>query len=81
MALKLKPLGDRVVVEVARVLKNTLRESDLVVRHGGDKFIAAWFQTSCEDAFPLAKRLQHRIDDLDLEVSPGEFVRVGISIA
>jgi diguanylate cyclase (GGDEF)-like protein len=72
--------GDRVLVEVARVLKDTLRGSDLVVRHGGDEFVAALFQTAFEDASGLAMRLQQKIDGLSFEASPGEFVRVGISI-
>ncbi len=72
--------GDRVLVEVARVLRKSLRESDLVARLGGDEFIAALLQTTHEDALRLANKIQRTIEDISLEVSPGQFARVGISI-
>ncbi len=72
--------GDRVLVEVARVLRRSLRESDLVARHGGDEFIAALLQTTHEDALRLAENLRRVIENISLEITPGELVRVGISI-
>jgi diguanylate cyclase (GGDEF)-like protein len=72
--------GDRVLVEVAQALKGMLRGSDLAVRHGGDEFIVVLHQTTFEEASLLAKRLQQKIDTLSIEVSPGKFAQVGISV-
>jgi diguanylate cyclase (GGDEF)-like protein len=72
--------GDRMLVEVAGALRSTLRGSDLVVRHGGDEFIAVLYQSTYEEASLLAQRLQQKIETLSVEVSPGKFVRIGISI-
>jgi len=72
--------GDRILVEVARILKSSLRQSDLLARYGGDEFVAALFDTGYEEAAQLASRLQKEIESLHLEASPGKPVRVGISI-
>lgn len=42
--------GDRVLVEVARVLRRNVRESDLVARIGGDEFVVLMPRTEAEGA-------------------------------
>jgi diguanylate cyclase (GGDEF)-like protein len=74
------PIGDRMLVEIAKLLKSNLRGSDVVVRYAGDEFIAIMAQTDSKDAALLAKRVQATIDDYRLEVRPGKFAQAGISI-
>jgi diguanylate cyclase (GGDEF)-like protein/putative nucleotidyltransferase with HDIG domain len=74
------PVGDRMLVEVAKIFKSNLRGSDLVVRYAGDEFIAVMVQTAPKDAALLARRVQSTIDDFRLEVRPGKSARVGLSI-
>ena len=73
------PVGDRILVEVAKLLKGVLRAEDLVVRYGGDEFIAALVQTNRQDALQLSCRIQNAIDAFQLEIAPGTIVRIGIS--
>jgi diguanylate cyclase (GGDEF)-like protein len=73
-------VGDRMLLEVASLLKNMLRAEDIVVRNGGDEFVAALVQTARDDAYRLIGRIQKAIDDLRLEVAPGEHAQIGISI-
>lgn len=49
--------GDAVLVEVARRLRAVLRESDLIVRWGGEEFLILVSQTSPESTDALAQRL------------------------
>jgi diguanylate cyclase (GGDEF)-like protein/putative nucleotidyltransferase with HDIG domain len=74
------PVGDRMLVEVARILKTNLRGSDVVVRYAGDEFLAVMSQTSSRDAILLARRVQATLEDFQLEVRPGKYAQVGISI-
>jgi diguanylate cyclase (GGDEF)-like protein len=46
--------GDRLLVQAARAMEETLREGDVLGRLGGDEFAALVF---CEDPVPVAKRL------------------------
>jgi diguanylate cyclase (GGDEF)-like protein len=73
-------VGDRILVEVSKLLKGILRAEDLVARHGGDEFLAALVQTNHQDAVQLSNRIQNAIDDFQLEIAPGEIVRIRISL-
>ncbi|WP_218118517.1 sensor domain-containing diguanylate cyclase [Halomonas shengliensis] len=50
--------GDAILREVAQTLTETLRESDLLGRFGGDEFVAVLPDTHAEDAQHLAERLR-----------------------
>jgi len=47
------PVGDRVLVEVARYLQDSARRSELVSRYGGEEFLIAFMATPEEDAQSL----------------------------
>ncbi len=72
--------GDRMLIEVAKILKSNLRGSDVVVRYAGDEFIAVMSQTTLKDASLLAKRIQSAIDQYHFEVRPSEHAHIGISV-
>ncbi|GHE21133.1 sensor domain-containing diguanylate cyclase [Halomonas urumqiensis] len=50
--------GDAILRDVAKTLAETLRESDLLGRFGGDEFVVMLPDTPAEDAKRLAERLQ-----------------------
>jgi diguanylate cyclase (GGDEF)-like protein len=74
------PAGDQLLVEVARRLKPTLRETDLLARLGGDEFaiIQEGGPTQREGAIALALRIINAISE-PFELSGFE-VNVGTSI-
>jgi diguanylate cyclase (GGDEF)-like protein len=52
------PLGDRVLVELAHILRANMRTADLVVRTGGEEFLAVLPQTATDGARDLCERLR-----------------------
>jgi diguanylate cyclase (GGDEF)-like protein len=52
--------GDRVLAEVAASLRGALRESDVLVRWGGEEFLAILPQASRAEAAALIDRLRAR---------------------
>lgn len=50
--------GDHVLIHTSHCLKNTIRESDLVSRFGGDEFIVALYQTGSQ------KLIQKNIEEI-----------------
>lgn len=50
--------GDRVLQELARLLNEHVRETDVVVRYGGDEFMVVMPQTDLEGAAILSERLR-----------------------
>jgi diguanylate cyclase (GGDEF)-like protein len=53
--------GDRVLVSLARVARESLRSSDIICRYGGEEFAAVLPDTSVDDAFRIAERLRMRL--------------------
>jgi diguanylate cyclase (GGDEF)-like protein len=54
--------GDRVLVEVAHVLKKTFRAADTIIRFGGDEFLVVLSDTDNATAQPALGRLQTQIE-------------------
>ncbi|WP_240194749.1 GGDEF domain-containing protein [Desulfobulbus rhabdoformis] len=73
-------VGDKVLKQVAEVLKNQIRLTDLLVRMGGDEFFLVLPDTSLQDARYLAERLCLAVEDLNIETSSGKLaVSIGLS--
>jgi diguanylate cyclase (GGDEF)-like protein len=55
-------MGDRLLQDVARMLKKTFRASDTVFRYGGDEFLVIMGDTNQEQASVALERLQATVD-------------------
>jgi diguanylate cyclase (GGDEF)-like protein len=58
--------GDDVIKEIANILLNTTRESDVVVRFGGEEFIILLPNTNIDGASLIAKKIKAIIEDKKL---------------
>ncbi|HSA92583.1 MAG TPA: GGDEF domain-containing protein [Terriglobales bacterium] len=78
--------GDKLLAEIARVLRRTLRNSDTVVRYGGDEFLALLWDTGLRESERVVERVQaavgawnktHGEDGYSMSLSCGlaEYVR------
>jgi diguanylate cyclase (GGDEF)-like protein len=56
-------MGDRVLQEIAAVLRSTARISDLVSRWGGEEFMLVCSNTDADAAYKLAERLRLAVQD------------------
>ncbi len=69
--------GDRVLREVAAIIRNAVRDGDAAARYGGDEFVLLLRGTSREEARPVARRIQRELtrwaedNALDIGVSIG----------
>lgn len=59
------PEGDRALKVVANTLRDCCRDTDLVIRYGGEEFAALLPDTSMEDAGVLAERMRHAVEAID----------------
>ena len=56
--------GDEILVAVARVFANTIRNVDFAARYGGDEFIVILVETTVDEALNTAKRIRSQIIDI-----------------
>lgn len=73
-------LGDQFLTALGGVIRNELRDYDFLARYAGDEFVALIPETDSASVKELCRRIQNAVDSFGIEVSPGEFAKVGVSI-
>lgn len=72
--------GDAVLVQLAQRLRQVFRETDSLVRWGGEEVLALARETDRRDAAELAARVCAAVREQPFEIAPGETVHVTVSI-
>ncbi len=73
------PVGDAVLREVSRILRDTFRQVDAVGRYGGEEFIVVLPHTSREDAMRTADRVRGRVEQHEFKAA-GSALRISVSV-
>ncbi len=74
-------LGDEVIKQIGRIVKNVIRDIDVPARYSGDEFAILLPNTDKEGAFNLARRLLHMIREHDYDVLKGHQISASAGIA
>jgi diguanylate cyclase (GGDEF)-like protein len=72
--------GDRVLRDLARLLRENCREPDTLARFGGEEFIAILPQTDATGAFVQAERLRKQVENHTFRMGPDRSLKMTISI-
>ena len=76
-------VGDLALREVVRVISSSVRHSDLVIRMGGDEFLAVLADSSADKAMEVAERIRSSLEANRFQVDSGTYhltVSLGVSI-
>jgi len=73
-------VGTRVLVEAGQVLRQCVRETDTVVRYGGDEFVVLLVETKADEALLVAERMRMMIEQKSFGNELGLDIRLTISI-
>ncbi|MCM2476650.1 GGDEF domain-containing protein [Rhizobium sp. CG5] len=71
--------GDVVLRTVAMIARANFRPFDLLVRHGGEEFLALLPGSSAEDAAAVAEGVRQAIENADIKLPDGTTLRVTAS--
>ncbi|MGE8397289.1 MAG: GGDEF domain-containing protein, partial [Comamonas sp.] len=74
-------VGDRVLMQTARLLKRQVRGQDLVCRHGGEEFVVLLVGATLHIAQQVAERICKQMQALDLPMLKGQIVTMSIGVA
>ncbi len=73
------PTGDLVLKETAGLLRETLRQSDIVGRYGGEEFVLVLPDTSLAGSARLAERCRTRLAETPVTTGSGEIIHISAS--
>ncbi len=72
--------GDKVLVEVARLLQTNTRDSDLVARLGGEEFVVVVDNATLGTGLRIAERLRRTVENKSFPLIQGGTMNLSISI-
>ncbi|CAK0756545.1 Diguanylate cyclase [Azospirillaceae bacterium] len=72
--------GDDVLRQTARVLKESVRESDLLFRFGGEEFVVLLVDVDLESGLTVAEKIRRRLEAHKFTLSDARVIQKTISI-
>ncbi len=73
-------IGDNVIVELGKLLQNSIRSSDIAIRYGGEEFIILLHNSSDEGAMIVAKNIHSAFSMIEFNVGANKSIFKTISI-
>jgi diguanylate cyclase (GGDEF)-like protein len=73
-------VGDKVIVEIGKVLKENIRNADLAIRYGGEEFVVLLHNATDEGTLNVAKKIHTAFAELVFNVGSGETMQKTMSI-
>ena len=73
-------VGDKVIVEIGKLLRESIRESDLAIRYGGEEFVVMLHNAKEEGITKIAKAIHEGFAELVFDVGVGETMQKTMSI-
>jgi diguanylate cyclase (GGDEF)-like protein len=59
--------GDRVLKQVARVIKETVRHTDILARYGGEEFAGILIKTNLDEGCQIAERVRKAVEEFAID--------------
>lgn len=78
------PAGDEVLKTISKILTATMRQNDIIVRYGGEEFLAILPKTGPEGAANVAEKVRRTIEEFSFpfeDSQPGGKLTVSLGVA
>lgn len=74
-------IGDKVLKELSRILTETVRETDFVIRYGGEEFVILLINVDSEEsALAIAEKIRKKVENNEIDVYAGAKLRKTVSV-
>jgi len=71
--------GDKILSEIATIIRKNVREQDIVTRYGGEEFTVILPKTGQMDTYIIADRIRKLVEDSNFYSLYGDIIKVTIS--
>jgi diguanylate cyclase (GGDEF)-like protein len=72
--------GDEALRHVSEIMKDCIRESDMVARYGGEEFVLILPETDPDGAYFIAERVRTEIEMARLQITPATELKITVSL-
>lgn len=72
--------GDAVLTQAARILRNRVRRSDLLIRYGGEEFLVLLQNVQDETAAKVAENIRAAMESYEFDLGDGRKIKKTISV-
>ena len=73
------PAGDELLKQTARIIEKNIRESDILVRFGGEEFVVLMPQTAKEGALAVAEKIRHAKEQSNHPLTGVQTASIGVA--
>ena len=73
-------VGDKVLIEIGKRIKEGIRDYDILARYGGEEFIILLPDTDLENAIAVAERIRKNIASSEIEINDEVKIPITVSI-
>ena len=74
------PIGDKVLVQTANLLKSMIRKSDTLCRWGGEEFVIICPFSDIKNTMNLAEKIRESFKEIDFELVGNKTISLGITV-
>lgn len=75
-------LGDKVLVDVAQTIKDSIRDYDVASRYGGEEFAVILANTDSDEALTVGERIRKSVEELEFNAKSGvAHITVSVGVA
>ncbi|MBF0572348.1 MAG: diguanylate cyclase [Desulfamplus sp.] len=71
--------GDKILVDVAKIISSRTRKTDLIGRWGGEEFIAICLETDIDNAVSIAEEIRTKIESYTFDIGNSVTLSIGVS--
>ncbi len=72
--------GDEVLIQLARLARQSCRKGDVVGRYGGDEFLFVLPESGLDAAWEFADRFRRKVEQQPFRLPEGKFLSVNVSL-